>query len=53
MGVDIPQSSPNWQKMLARKDMIVAGFRKGVQGLLTANKVKMFNGTAVVTALAK
>ena len=53
MGVDIATVSANWPKMQARKDAIVAGFRKGLQGLLTANKVKMFIGRGVVTAPGK
>ncbi len=53
MGVDIPTVIANWPKMQARKDAIVAGFRKGLQGLLTANRVKMFLGRGVVTAPGK
>jgi len=53
MGVDIATVSANWPKMQARKDAIVAGFRKGLQGLLMANKVKTFLGRGVVTAPGK
>ena len=53
MGVDIPTASANWPKMQARKDAIIGGFRKGVQGLLMANKVKSFIGRGVVTAPGK
>jgi dihydrolipoamide dehydrogenase len=53
MGVDIPTASANWPKMQARKDAIVAGFRKGLQCLLMANKVKTFLGRGVVTASGK
>ncbi|MCX5635670.1 MAG: FAD-dependent oxidoreductase, partial [Planctomycetota bacterium] len=53
MGVDIPTASANWPKMQARKDAIIGGFRKGVQGLLMANKVKAFVGRGVVTAPGK
>ena len=53
MGVDIPAASANWPKMQARKDAIISGFRKGVQGLLMANKVKSFIGRGVVTAPGK
>jgi len=53
MGVDIPTASANWPKMQARKDAIIGGFRKGVQGLLMANKVKTFIGRGVVTAPGK
>ncbi len=50
MGVDIPTVSPNWVKMQQRKDTIVAGFRKGLSGLLQANKIKMFAGIACVSS---
>ncbi|MCX5635395.1 MAG: FAD-dependent oxidoreductase, partial [Planctomycetota bacterium] len=53
MGVDIPTASANWPKMQARKDAIIGGFRKGVQGLLMANKVKAFVGRGVVAAPGK
>jgi len=50
MGVDIGTAAPNWPKMQARKDAIVAGFRKGLTGLIGANKIKVFKGRGVVTA---
>jgi dihydrolipoamide dehydrogenase len=50
LGVDIPTVSPNWVKMQQRKDAIVAGFRKGLSGLLQANKIKMFAGTAIISS---
>jgi len=50
MGVDIPTVSPNWPKIQQRKDTIVTGFRKGLAGLLQANKVKVFEGTAIATS---
>ena len=50
MGVDIPTVSPNWVKMQQRKDAIVAGSRKGLSGLLQANKIKMFAGTAIISS---
>jgi dihydrolipoamide dehydrogenase len=53
MGIDIPTASANWPKIQARKDAIIGGFRKGVQGLLMANKVKTFIGRGVVTAPGK
>ena len=45
MGLDVGQVTPNWTKMQARKDAIVAGFRKGVTGLVQSNKIKIFEGT--------
>ena len=50
MGLDIGPVTPNWAKMQARKDAIVAGFCKGVTGLVQANKIKIFNGTGIATA---
>ncbi len=50
MGVDIPTVSPNWVKMQHRKDAIVSGFRKGLSGLLQANKIKIFAGMAIVSS---
>ncbi|MGD8499254.1 MAG: dihydrolipoyl dehydrogenase [Phycisphaerales bacterium] len=50
MGVDVPSATPNWPKIQARKDAIVAAFRKGVTGLIGSHKVKIIQGRAVVTA---
>ncbi len=50
MGVDIASATPNWPKMQARKDAIVGGFRKGLTGLIQANKIKIFDGLGIVTA---
>lgn len=47
MGVDVAEVSPNWTKMQARKDAIVAGFRKGMTGLMQANKIKIFEGRGI------
>jgi len=48
MGIQIDGTiSPNWPKMQARKDAIVSGFRKGVTGLVQANKIKIFQGTGI------
>ncbi len=53
MGVNVTEVSPNWPKMQARKDAIVAGFRKGMTGLMQANKIKIFEGRGVVTGPGK
>ncbi|MFA5252904.1 MAG: dihydrolipoyl dehydrogenase [Phycisphaerae bacterium] len=53
MGVDITSAVPNWPKIQARKDAIVAGFSKGLTGLVQNHKVKMLKGRAVVTAPKK
>jgi dihydrolipoamide dehydrogenase len=50
VGVDITGVSPNWQKMQQRKEAIVGGFRKGLTGVLLANKVKIFEGAATATS---
>jgi dihydrolipoamide dehydrogenase len=49
MGVDITSTTPNWPKIQARKDAIVAGFRKGLTGLVQSHKVRILRGRAVVT----
>jgi len=50
MGVDITSAVPDWPRMQARKDTIVAGFRKGLTGLVQSHKVKILRGRAIVTA---
>ena len=50
MGVDIASASANWPKMQARKDAIVTGLRKGLTGLVRANKIKIFQGRGIATA---
>ena len=50
MGVDVASATPNWPKIQTRKDAIVAGFRKGLTGLIQSHKVKILQGRAVVTA---
>jgi len=53
MGVDVAEGSPNWPKIQARKDAIVAGFRKGMTGVMRANKIKIFEGRGIVTGPGK
>ena len=53
MGLEISGLKPNWAKMQSRKDAIVMGFRKGVTGLVQGNKIKLFEGTGVITAPGK
>ncbi len=50
MGVDVASATANWPKMQARKDAIVAGFRKGLTGLIQSHKAKILPGRAVITA---
>jgi dihydrolipoamide dehydrogenase len=53
MGIDIPSATPNWPKVQARKDAVVAGFRNGLTGLIKSHKVIIIEGKAVVTAPGK
>ncbi len=50
MGVDIPSALPIWIKIQQRKDAIVSGSRKGLSGLLQANKIKLFTGSAIASS---
>ncbi|MHC4327753.1 MAG: dihydrolipoyl dehydrogenase [Planctomycetota bacterium] len=50
MGVDVAAPTANWPKIQARKDAIVAAFRKGVTGLIGSHKVNIIPGRAVVRA---
>ena len=50
MGVDVASATPNWPKIQARKDAIVAAFRKGVTGLIQSHKITIIQGKAVITA---
>jgi dihydrolipoamide dehydrogenase len=50
MGIDIPTATPNWAKIQQRKAMIVSGFVKGLTGLITANKIKIFTGRGICTS---
>ncbi|MBN2182176.1 MAG: dihydrolipoyl dehydrogenase [Sedimentisphaerales bacterium] len=53
MGVDVQSAVPNWPNIQKRKDAVVAGFRKGLTGLIQSNKIKIFAGKAIVTAPGK
>ena len=53
MGIDIPSATANWPKIQARKDAVVAGFRKGLTGLVASHKIKIIPGRAIVTAPGK
>ena len=50
MGIDVAQATANWPKMQERKNAVVSGFRKGLTGLIQANKIKIFKGRGIVTA---
>lgn len=48
MGIDIPSFSANWPNIQKRKDAIVSGFRKGLAGLIKANKINLIHGRGIV-----
>jgi dihydrolipoamide dehydrogenase len=50
LGIDIPTVSPIWPKIQQRRESIVAGFRKGLTGVITANKIKIFQGNGIATS---
>src|SRR3989304_6741420 len=50
MRIDVAQATANWPKMQERKNAVVSGFRKGLTGLIQANKIKIFKGRGIVTA---
>jgi len=52
-GVQVESFQPNWPKIQARKETIVAGFRKGLAGLLKSNKVTIFKGKGIAEAAGK
>jgi len=52
-GVQVESFQPNWPKIQARKETIVAGFRKGLAGLLKSNKVTIFKGRGIAEAAGK
>jgi dihydrolipoamide dehydrogenase len=53
MGIDVAGASPNWAKIQQRKNGIVSAFVKGLTGLVTANKIKIFNGRGVCLSANK
>ena len=48
MGINISSASPDWSKIQQRKDKIVADFRKGMATSISASKVNLICGTAIV-----
>jgi len=53
MGIDVQSAVPNWPNIQKRKEAGVAGFRKGLTGLIQSHKVKIIEGRAIVTAPGK
>ncbi len=43
-GIDIPSFTFNYQAMKERKDKVVEKIRKGLDGLILSNKIKVFRG---------
>ncbi len=50
MGIDIPACSANWPNIQKRKEAIVSGFRKGLTGLIKANKINIIQGRGIVAS---
>ena len=50
MGIDILSALPNWDKIQQRKDAILSASRKGLSGLLQANKIKVFAGIGIASS---
>ncbi|MBU2457730.1 MAG: dihydrolipoyl dehydrogenase [Planctomycetes bacterium] len=53
MGIDIDNPRVNWPKVQSRKKAVIAGFRKGLAGLIASNKIKIFQGAGIITAKNK
>jgi dihydrolipoamide dehydrogenase len=47
MGIDVDNPRVNWAKIQSRKEAVVAGFRKGLAGLIQSNKIKIFKGVGL------
>jgi len=47
-GVSFEGLNIDYEKLMARKDDVVAGIRKGIEGLLKANQVKVYQGAATI-----
>lgn len=48
-GITFDGLNLDYDKLLDRKDEVVAKIRKGIEGLLKANKVTVYQGTATIT----
>jgi dihydrolipoamide dehydrogenase len=53
IGIDVQSAVPNWPNIQKRKEVLVAGFRKGLIGLIQSHKIKIIQGHAIVTAPGK
>jgi dihydrolipoamide dehydrogenase len=52
-GVEVENPKINWQKVMARKEAIIAGLRKGLTGFITASKIKIFEGRGYAASANK
>ena len=50
LGIDVAGVSANWAKIQQRTAAIVTNFRKGLTGLIAANKVKIFTGIGIASS---
>ncbi len=53
MGLEIGSLKPNWEKMQARKDAIVKGFKNGVTGLVKSNGIDIYEGIGIAETANK
>lgn len=53
MGINIPSAAPNWPKIQQRRESIIAGLRKGMQGGMKSAKIAYLEGTAAVHSPTK
>lgn len=53
MGIDIPSATPNWPKIQQRRESIIVGLRKGMQGGMKSDKIAYLEGTAIVHSPTK
>lgn len=53
MGIDIPSAAPNWPKIQQRRESIIVGLRKGMQGGMKSGKIAYLEGTAIVHSPTK
>ncbi len=48
MGVDMGKATPNWPRIIARKNTVIKGLRTGLSRLIEENRIKIFNGLGQV-----
>ncbi len=50
MGIDIPSATPNWPKIQQRRETIIGGLRKGMQGSTKLSKITYIEGKATINS---